>query len=602
MADQVHQPGQGPLQRFSRRVRAAPGLLAGAPRWVLVIVGLACLALGLSLIVRPLAAITTLGIYVGVSSVISGGSNLLRRGESSGILTLAEGLVWIAVGAALLIWRGPSIQLLIVAIAGLLIVDGALRIVRGFRSRDLLSGVFGFAEIAWGVLALSWPDITLLVVAVLFGFRTAAFGIAQMARALFRTSATDDHPRRESRRWVRATTAVAAAVSLVAAGGAAYISLQFRNSAPVIDSFYATPDVVPASPGVLIRSETYHGNLPEGVRAHRIFYSTTATDGSPALASAVVAVPAQQDSPAPVIAWAHGTVGVARACAPSIGPDAISPAGIPALDEVVAHGWAVVSSDYTGMGAEGDFPYLVGTGEAYSVLDALRAARDLDAVQLAEDTVIWGHSQGGHAALWAGQVAATYAPELRILGTASLSPASDPQRMAIGVAARQNGPEALLATAFVADAYSRNYDGLPLEQIVAPAALPLVREAASRCTSDLSTLVTVLSGLAISMDQPILRQDPASGPMAERLAQNKALGPWDAPVFLGHGTEDEVIPVAHSRDYLEILCQQAPAVTARFYEGKTHMSVLAPESDLPADLSEWTSARFAGEPAVSDSC
>lgn len=275
---------------------------------------------------------------------------------------------------------------------------------------------------------------------------------------------------------------------------------------------------------------------------------------------------------------------------------------MPALEEIVARGWAVVATDYTGMGMAGDFPYLIGTGQAYSVLDAVRAARQLEAVELAEDTVVWGHSQGGHAALWTGQLAPSYAPEIALAGVASLSPASDPQRMAIGVASQHNSPATLLATAFVADAYSRTYTDLRLEELVRPASLPLVREAASRCTSDPSTLVTVLGGLAISLDQPVLIQDPSEGPMAERLAQNLARGPWEAPLFLGHGTDDEVIPVAHSRDYLSLMCAAASSVEAHFYEGRTHMSVLAEDSALPADLIAWTSARFAGRSSSVDSC
>ena len=46
-------------------------------------------------------------------------------------------------------------------------------------------------------------------------------------------------------------------------------------------------------------------------------------------------------------------------------------------------------------------------------------------MRLGEQTVVWGHSQGGHAALWTGQLAPTSAPELDIAGVAALAPASN---------------------------------------------------------------------------------------------------------------------------------------------------------------------------------
>ena len=71
-------------------------------------------------------------------------------------------------------------------------------------------------------------------------------------------------------------------------------------------------------------------------------------------------------------------------------------------------------------------PIWSGTGEARSSLDAIRAADQLEGLRLSSDVVVWGHSQGGHAALWTEQVAADYAPELAIHGTAALAPVADP--------------------------------------------------------------------------------------------------------------------------------------------------------------------------------
>ena len=117
-----------------------------------------------------------------------------------------------------------------------------------------------------------------------------------------------------------------------------------------------------------------------------------------------------------MIAWAHGTTGAATECAPSVLDDGLAAGAMFLQDEVVDAGWAMVATDYIGLGTYGPHPYLIGQGEGRSVLDAVRAAHELPDVNLADETVLWGHSQGGHAALWAGMLAPTYASELEIDG------------------------------------------------------------------------------------------------------------------------------------------------------------------------------------------
>jgi pimeloyl-ACP methyl ester carboxylesterase len=100
------------------------------------------------------------------------------------------------------------------------------------------------------------------------------------------------------------------------------------------------------------------------------------------------------------------------------------------LGTAVALGLAVILAvvsvrDYVGLGVDAPHPYLIGQPEGRSVLDAVRAAHQLDGVELEDRTVVWGHSQGGHAALWAGALAPTYAPDVNVIGVAALAPASD---------------------------------------------------------------------------------------------------------------------------------------------------------------------------------
>ena len=587
--------------------------MTGAPQWLLLAVGLTTTALGMYLAARPLSALQVLGLYVGVSCIISGAGDLLshRAGSARGFLT--GGLVWVVGGLAVVVWVGRSIELLGPVVAVVLTVSGVIRIAGWVRARTAahaLTALFGLAELGWGLTALTWPDATLLVVAVLFGGRTAMFGISLIWRGVAglratRSRAAAPHPPAPaapgdpSSGWKTGFRWLTAVLVVVVAAGVLSGSYLFRQGVPVIDGFYDAPQSVPPGPGHLIRSEPYDGRLPTGLRAYKLLYTTTATDGTPALASGVLAVPADGSrGPAPVIAWAHGTVGVARGCAPSIGPDAISTVGMPAMDSLARNGWAMVATDYTGMGAPGRFPYLIGPGEGHSVLDSVRAARQVPEVRLADRTVVWGHSQGGHGALWAGQLAASYAPDVRVMGTAALSPAADPLALARTVAAHPGAPGASLATAFVADAYSRTYDDISLERILAPAARTVIKEAASRCTSEKGTLITILAGLAIARDQPVLRPDALSGPVGRRLRDNIPLGPWSAPLFIAQGTSDEVIPIGITRDYVPRACASGAHIEFQSYDGRTHMSVLEPDSPLTADLERWTEDRLTGRTAA----
>ncbi len=118
------------------------------------------------------------------------------------------------------------------------------------------------------------------------------------------------------------------------------------------------------------------------------------------------------------MAWAHPTTGSAQACAPSLFVDPF--ALIEGLHEFLADGDVIAATDYSGMGAIGSPSYLIGTTEGNNVLDSVRAARALRDAHAATRLLLWGHSQGGQATLFAA--AADYAPELHLVGVAVAAP------------------------------------------------------------------------------------------------------------------------------------------------------------------------------------
>ena len=153
------------------------------------------------------------------------------------------------------------------------------------------------------------------------------------------------------------------------------------------------------------------------------------------------------------------------------------------------------------------------------MLDAVRAAHQLSAVDLADETVVWGHSQGGHAALWTGMLAPTYAPELQIDGVAALAPASNLPALVDVVETVTAG--ALFAS-YVVEGYTAEYPDVSFDELVRPGARIITREMAQRCLAEPGVLVSALTSVAL--DKPIWSGDPSSGRVPRPPGRERAVG------------------------------------------------------------------------------
>ena len=179
----------------------------------------------------------------------------------------------------------------------------------------------------------------------------------------------------------------------------AALAMEAKDALP-ITGFYNPPHPLPAAaPGTLIRSQPFGGyDLPAGAHAVRILYHSRALNGDDVAASGVVLIPggAPPHGGWPVIAWAHGTSGVARMCAPSLMKDIEY--GSEGLMPMVAAGFAVVATDYVGLGTPGPHQYDNKIPQANDVVYAVPAAHAA-VPDLARKFVAIGHSQGG-VAIW----------------------------------------------------------------------------------------------------------------------------------------------------------------------------------------------------------
>jgi pimeloyl-ACP methyl ester carboxylesterase len=193
-------------------------------------------------------------------------------------------------------------------------------------------------------------------------------------------------------------------------------------------AFYKPPKHLTGKHGGLIWVHKQTGrDALKGARNELLLYRSKDLKGKTTAVSGSVAIPKGKAPKGgwPVITYAHGTTGAADACAPTRGYDAdkLNTYAFPLLHRWIKAGFAVVRTDYDGLGTPGIHQYLLGASEGRSVLDAVRAARGFER-KLSKRYVIAGHSQGGHAALFAAAAAPKYLPELKLRGTVAFAPAS----------------------------------------------------------------------------------------------------------------------------------------------------------------------------------
>ena len=353
------------------------------------------------------------------------------------------------------------------------------------------------------------------------------------------------------------------------------------------DAFYIPPPNVPSKSGALLRSELLKDvTLPSGMRGWRILYTTTVDDKTPATAVATVFAPLDPPmGPRAVIMWEHGTTGLLQKCMPSL---TSAPArGIPALDRVIKAGWVIVATDYSFAEKNGPHPYIIGEGEARAGLNSVRAARQMPELVLDARTVVWGHSQGAHSALWTGIVGPSYAPDVEILGVAAIAPPGDQANLlSMNVSLdKWLGP-------FIAMAYSRFYTDIKFEESVRPEALAAAREIANLCGFDDRKRVAELME---TFDGPTLATK-TNAALAARLAQNTADQRISAPVLVVQGLADAVVLPAATDAYVNGRCASGQRLEYWKFPGLDHSTIVEPGTKLAEPLVKWTSARLANKP------
>lgn len=387
------------------------------------------------------------------------------------------------------------------------------------------------------------------------------------------------------------------------------------TTAPTVDGqfaipeFYEPPEPLPDEEhGTLLRTEEV--KAPEGARAWRILYMSELHDGTPVATSGIVVAP-EGDAPEEgrkVVAWAHGTEGGGRNCAPSLAAEPAvdlidyftydSPfqqdVGVPALTEFLDAGYVVVATDYQGLGTPGVQQYTVLNSEANNVWDSVKAAQQIDETQAGDDMVVLGWSQGGGASVWMGQNT-EYGEPLNLLGTAALAPAADngPQFARQVPEGPQNATSPAHAVALQLNVFwgfLAAYPELEASDVVTEAGEEALAGAATQCVNHFAYVINSNLTDYGSLLQPSIPED-----WQKRLDENTAgYSAPTAPVLVMQGTADTVVNPNGTSQYYERACGFGMPIQYTIYSGATHQTIPRYAKD---EYVSWIADRFEGAEA-----
>lgn len=353
-----------------------------------------------------------------------------------------------------------------------------------------------------------------------------------------------------------------------------------------LTSFYDTPSNLSATkPGALLRSETVgQYALPKGARGVRILYHSRDAAGRDVATSGVVLIPAGKAPSGgwPVIAWAHGTSGVARVCAPSAMKDVYY--GEEGLFPMVRAGFAVVATDYHGLGTAGPHQYVNKTAQAYDVIDAIPAARAA-VPALGKDWVVDGHSQGGLAAWGVAEMEAQlkdpgYRGAVAVAGALRLEGLLDDAGLGRGAG---------FYFPLIAYGIAAQQPDFDSKGMLSPRALAHYADVTQKgCW--FYAYATYSDASPAEMVRKGWNKTPA---LQKFVADNATVrAPIAGPVLVIAGEADRSVPLAGLRATVAAACKKGMNVTFRSYPGLDHDPTM---TNSTPDQLNWIQERLAGK-------
>lgn len=373
-------------------------------------------------------------------------------------------------------------------------------------------------------------------------------------------------------------------------GASTELSTSGRSAAPEperydgpLDGFYEVPDPLPpGQPGDLLRVQRI--GAADGLATDRVMYLSEDSTGAPRATTGVITHPTGE-APAdgwPVVSTAHGTTGIATPCAPSRSATAAPGWGIDGV-------WAM--TDYVGLGPIGErHAYLSKADEGNAVIDIVRAARNLPDAHAGTRWVAVGHSQGGHGALAAHELAAARAPELQLEATVALAPAALLDRVYGGI-------DPIVTTILtMMGVYGSQAESAAMTpgDYFTPAALEAAAVFDTGCLDEITDAL-----IPVAIDGAFAH-DPRETEPARSVIRDNDVGSVaveGVPLFLASGTDDDRVVIDRFRDTVHQICETGQVARVVVVPGATHDSVIGAVSD---QVTSFLDDALAGRPPTDD--
>jgi alpha-beta hydrolase superfamily lysophospholipase len=378
-------------------------------------------------------------------------------------------------------------------------------------------------------------------------------------------------------------------------GSSPTLTPEFQG-APVLDAPNLTNDgpgsVVSVTP---LTNENYFEQV-DATAVRVVYRSTQGVDGTPTEVSGVVAVPAGKPPPGgwPVLSFGHASLGLASACAPSLGDDVAGYAPIMAV--MLSHGYVVTLSDYQGLGQAGQQHSVIDTDTlGNNLIDAVRAARRVTPTASTR-WAAWGFGEGGQASWAANERAVSYGAGLGLVGTAALAPLADMTGLVdAAVAGTLTGDQYRLFAQVLASVAAETPD-FDLDSYRSGLARDRWGDLIN-CGGDPVALKNTLARLQPSDLRP---PDSEAAAQLRGILAQRALpgaGGLAAPLLVMYATDDQLVARNWVVQALQNACQKGEAV-----EFRPQIGASSTESDqvLQASL-DWLQARFDGQ-QLADVC
>jgi fermentation-respiration switch protein FrsA (DUF1100 family) len=388
-------------------------------------------------------------------------------------------------------------------------------------------------------------------------------------------------------------------VTEVVASGSAGASTSAASTVPApigLPAFYSVPKPLPHKFGQLIKSQVAPQQPVANATIYQVMYTGDGPKGKSVAVTGLVVVP-NGTAPAggwPIVAWGHGTNGMADVCAPSLQSDG----SIPGLSNLINHGYAVVSSDYQGEGTPGLMPYIVGAAAAGDTIRIVSAAHSIPGVTLSNQYVVWGHSEGGQTAMFS------------LYGSSYYNNIADTNLQEVGVVA--GAPPALFSALYnflvtspydyyllmVAGSFQSYYgkQAAPVKTIMSKAGRKLLSVLDQGCSGYVKDAVNAAIAAAPgSTFASFVTTNPYSLPTWKTLLDENDPGqfstPSSVPLLMIQGGNDAQIP-AFLGQYLQgHECGIGQQSQRWEYSGQSHAGVISPSFD---DMMTWIGDRFTG--------